>query len=190
MKTTTSELQELLILEPKIHEDKRGYFFESFNAKKLKEHIGRFNVLQINESKSRSGVLRGLHFQRPPYTQAKIVRVLSGAILDVVVDIRTDSPTYGDHRTFVLDDVYKEQLFIPRGFAHGFVVLSRSAKFQYLVDNEYSPAHECGIHYKDPVLNIDWEINRPKVNEKDKKLAEYRDQSFYSTLEYLANPLG
>jgi len=190
MEVKTTELEGVLIITPQIFKDKRGYFCESFNRKKLNEHIGEFNVLQINQSKSKEGVLRGLHFQKPPYTQAKFVEVLSGAVLDVVVDIRTNSKTFGQHLSFVLDDVYKEQVYVPRGFAHGFVVLTKNAKFQYVVDNEYSPAHEEGIVYDDFDLDIDWEIQKPRVNDKDKALKRFKDQNFYTALDYFANPLG
>ena len=190
MEIKKTGLEGVLIIEPQIFEDKRGYFTESFNRKTLNEHIGRFNILQINESKSKHRVLRGLHFQRPPYTQAKIVQVIKGTVLDVVVDIRTDSPTFGEHLSFVLDDRFKEQIYVPRGFAHAFVVLSRNAKFQYVVDNEFSPIHDGGIIFNDLDLKIDWEVQKPIVSDKDKLLKGFKDQQFYSKAEYFANPLG
>jgi len=190
MNIKTTELEGVLIITPQIFEDKRGYFYESFNKKKLNEYVGHFNVIQINQSRSKYKVLRGLHFQRPPYTQAKIVQVIKGVVIDVVVDIRTDSPTFGQHQSFLLDDVIQEQIFVPRGFAHAFVVLSKNAKFQYAVDNEYSSAHDGGIIFDDFDLNIDWEVQNPIVSDKDKLLKRFKDQQFHSTRDYFTNPLG
>lgn len=185
MKIRKTNLQDVVIIEPTLFKDKRGYFCESFNYNKLNEHIGHFNIIQINNSKSKFGVLRGLHFQKPPYNQAKIVEVLKGVILDVVVDIRTDSPTYGQHQTFVLNDKEMLQLFVPRGFAHGFAVLSKSAVFQYMVDNYYAPDYDSGIRFDDKYLNIDWEIQKPIISDKDKNLKSFIDIEFYSKCEYL-----
>lgn len=183
-----TNLNGVLLIKPKVFEDKRGYFYESFNYKKLNEHIGHFDIVQINQSKSSYSVLRGLHFQKPPYTQAKLVQVLKGTVLDVIVDIRTDSRTFGQHQSFVLDEHDHELLFVPRGFAHGFVVLSRNAKFQYAVDNYYSQEHDDGIFYADSVLNIDWEIAVPKLSVKDRNWLEFDEMKFYTTSEYLRNP--
>jgi len=187
MKTITTKLDGVVIIIPNVIEDTRGYFYESFNDKKLNEKIGQFDIVQINQSKSKHRVLRGLHFQKPPYTQAKIVEVLNGAILDVVVDIRTDSPTFGEHQSFVLDDVYREQIFVPRGFAHGFVALTPKTIIQYKVDNEYSPTHDNGIIFDDFDLKIDWEVQDPIVSDKDKLLKRFKDQSFYSEAEFQLN---
>ena len=188
MKITRTNLQDLFLIEPKIFKDKRGYFSESYN-KKIIDKIGRFDIVQINKSKSKYGVLRGLHYQRPPYNQAKIVEVVRGIVIDVVVDIRTDSPTFGQHQTFVLDDVDMLQLYIPRGFAHGFVVLSSNAVFQYKVDNEYAPDYDTGIKFDDPTLNIDWEVQTPTVSEKDKTLLPFSEQVFFRKTEYLRHNL-
>lgn len=184
MNVSATRLDGVHIIEPDIIKDKRGHFYESFNYNKFDDYFGHFKIIQINQSKSKSGVLRGLHFQKPPITQAKVVEVLEGVILDVVVDIRTDSPTFGQYQSFVLDDRYKEQLFISRGFAHGFVVLSETATFQYLVDNHYSPAHDCGIRFNDKDLNIDWETENPIVSDKDIGLKQFKKQEYYKKHEY------
>ena len=184
-----TELSDVLIFEPTFFKDKRGYFCESFNYKKLNEHIGHFDIVQINQSKSKYGVLRGLHFQKPPFNQAKIVEVIKGIVIDVVVDIRTDSPTFGQHQTFLLDDIEMLQLYVPRGFAHGFVVLSRNAIFQYKVDNEYAPNFDTGIRFDDPELNIDWEVQNLKISDKDKKLPLFKEMKFYRKSEYFYNPI-
>jgi dTDP-4-dehydrorhamnose 3,5-epimerase len=167
-----TEIPDLIIIEPKVFKDDRGYFFESFNQQEFEKHIGKIDFVQDNESKSTFGVLRGLHFQRPPFTQAKLVRCILGSILDVVVDLRADSPTYGRHLTIELSSEDKKQLFIPKGFAHGFVVLSPEAVFAYKVDNYYSPSHDSGIFWNDPQLGIDWRIDPGDIilSEKDKKL--------------------
>lgn len=183
-----TNLRDALLIKPKIFDDKRGYFYESFNYKKLNEHIGHFDIIQINQSKSKYGVLRGLHFQRPPYTQAKIIEVLRGTVLDVIVDIRTDSQTFGQHQSFVLDERDHELLYVPRGFAHGFVVLSRNAKFQYAVDNYYSPEHDDGIRFDDKTLNINWEVQNIKLSEKDKVWMNFAAMIFHPKLEYQKNP--
>ena len=188
MNIKETKLECVLLIKPEVHGDKRGHFFESFNFRKLNEHIGNFNIVQVNQSKSKHGVLRGLHFQKPPYTQAKLVEVLRGVVLDVVVDIRSDSPTFGEHDSFILSEKEKQQLFVPRGFAHGFVVLSNTAKFQYAIDNYYSPEHEDGIYYNDSTLNIDWEITNPKISDKDKQLLGFNDVLYYKTMEYYKNP--
>ena len=186
----TTNLQDVLIIKPTVFKDKRGYFYESFNYNKLNDHIGHFDIVQINQSKSKSYVLRGLHFQKPPCNQAKIIEVITGVIIDVVVDIRTDSPTFGQHQTFVLDNFDKSQLYIPRGFAHGFVVLSRYAIFQYKVDNEYAPNFDTGIRFDDKELNIDWEVQNPIISDKDKNLKTFSEQEFYRKSEYLYNPIA
>lgn len=149
----------LFVFEPKIFQDERGYFFESYNNKFFKDSIGEeFSFVQDNQSKSEFGVLRGLHYQHEPMAQTKLVRVLSGEVLDIAVDIRIGSPTYLKHFSIVLSAEKKNQLLIPKGFAHGFVVLSPVAEFFYKCDNYYSPSHEAGIRYNDPELNIDWQV--------------------------------
>lgn len=166
-----TELPGVLIIEPKVFGDARGYFFESWNQAAY-EAAGITNKwVQDNESKSSFGVLRGLHYQAAPYTQAKIVRAFSGTVLDVLVDIRKDSPTYGRHVAIELSGENKRQLYIPRGFAHGFVVLSDEAVFAYKCDNFYEPSSERGIMFNDPALGIDWHLPPDKIllSEKDKK---------------------
>jgi len=148
----------LFVIEPRVFGDHRGYFFESFQQAEFEAAIGKVEFVQDNESKSGYGVLRGLHFQRPPHTQAKLVRCITGKILDVVVDLRSDSPTFKKSYVVELNDANKLQLFIPRGFAHGFVVLSEEAIFSYKVDNLYAPSHEAGIRFDDPELLIDWQL--------------------------------
>ncbi len=167
-----TEISGLIIIEPKVFKDDRGYFFESFNQKDLESHIGPVDFVQDNESKSTFGVLRGLHFQNPPFTQSKLVRCIVGKILDVAVDLRIDSPTFGKHLTIELSSDDKRQLFIPKGFAHGFVVLSPEAIFSYKVDNFYSPTHDSGIFWNDERLGIDWKLTAEEIilSEKDKKL--------------------
>lgn len=169
MKFIKTELDGVVIIEPKVFKDKRGYFFESFNQQKFEEYIGEVNFRQDNESQSTFGVLRGLHFQAPPYAQAKLVRCIQGKVLDVAVDIRKDSKTYGKHIAIELSEENKKQMFIPRGFAHGFIVLSETAVFSYKVDNIYAPQCDSGIIWSDSDLNIDWKISKKEVilSEKD-----------------------
>ena len=170
MNIITTEIEGLLILEPKVFGDERGYFFESFSQREFEEKVCKTIFVQDNESKSGYGVLRGLHFQKSPFEQAKLVRVVKGKVLDVAVDIREDSPTFGKHVSVELSEENKRQMFVPRGFAHGFVVLSEEAIFQYKCDNYYMPQAEGGILWNDPVLNIDWKIPMEDVilSEKDK----------------------
>lgn len=184
MNTIKTNLRDARIIQPPVFRDKRGYFTESFNSNKFDESIGHFDIVQINKSKSKYGVLRGLHFQKPPYNQAKIVEVLKGIVIDVIVDIRTDSQTFGQHQTFVLDDVDMQQLYVPRGFAHGFVVLSSNAIIQYKVDNVYAPDYDAGIRFDDKDLNIDWEVQSPVISDKDKELLPFAEQIFYRKSEY------
>ena len=169
MEIIKTDIQGLLILEPKVFGDSRGYFFESWNQERFLQAGIVCVFVQDNESKSHFGVIRGLHWQAAPYTQAKLVRVISGAVLDVAVDIRKDSPTYGMHMAVELTGDNKRQLFIPRGFAHGFAVLSQEAIFAYKCDNLYMPSAERGMKFDDPALQIDWKI-APEVwnlSEKD-----------------------
>jgi len=172
MKFIKTDIPEILIIEPKVFGDTRGYFLESFNKKAFEENIGKVNFVQDNESKSSRGVLRGLHFQTPPFTQAKLVRCIEGEVLDVAVDIRRGSPTFGKHVMVKLTGENKRQLFVPRGFAHGFAVLSDNAIFAYKVDNAYAPEFDAGLRWNDPKLNIEWGINEDEifVSEKDLKL--------------------
>ena len=159
----------VVIIEPKVFGDHRGDFFESFNLKTFEEKVQKINFVQDNESKSTRGVLRGLHFQKPPFAQAKLVRCVKGTVLDVAVDIRKDSPTYGKHVAVELSEENKKQLFIPRGFVYGFVVLSDNAIFSHKVDNWYAPEYDSGILWNDKDLNIDWGIldEDVKLSEKD-----------------------
>lgn len=177
MNFTKTEIPEVIIIEPKVFGDNRGYFLESYNQKEFESNIGAVNFIQDNESKSVKGVLRGLHFQSPPFAQAKLVRCIKGKVLDVAVDIREGSPTYGKHVAVELSCDNKKQLFVPRGFAHGFVVLSDEAIFSYKVDNYYAPNHDSGIKWDDSDLNIDWNIDESDVNlsEKDKDLITFKD---------------
>lgn len=188
MRYIAEKLSGVVTMVPDIYEDKRGYFFESFNPEEFEKRVKRFEVVQENESRSKHGVLRGLHYQIPPYAQAKLVRVMKGTVLDVIVDLRQDSNTFGQHMTFLLCDHDNIQLFIPRGFAHGFVAMSKNVKFQYKVDNPYSPKHDAGIIYDDPDIDIDWEIQNLILSEKDKKLPRLRGVEQYTTAEWQRNP--
>jgi dTDP-4-dehydrorhamnose 3,5-epimerase len=157
------------IFEPRIWRDDRGYFYESFNANTLPESLQHIRFVQDNEAQSTYGVLRGLHYQLPPYAQAKLVRCTVGKVLDVIVDIRPDSETYGQARSFILDDETKVQLYVPHGFAHGYVVLSETAIFSYKCDQYYHPLSEGGLRYNDPHLSIDWQValSSLKISDKD-----------------------
>jgi dTDP-4-dehydrorhamnose 3,5-epimerase len=172
MKFIETGMPGLIIIEPVVFGDQRGYFLESFNSKEFESNIGKIDFVQDNESKSTYGVLRGLHFQNPPFTQAKLVRCILGKILDVAVDLRKGSPTFGQHFTIQLTGEDKRQLFIPKGFAHGFVVLSDKAIFSYKVDNFYSPLNDSGIAWNDPRFGIDWKVplNEIILSAKDKGL--------------------
>lgn len=173
-----TEIPGVLIIEPKVFGDARGYFLESFNAKEFAEKTGlNIDFVQDNESMSSYGVMRGLHFQRPPFTQSKLVRCVKGAVLDVAVDIRKGSPTYGKHVSVELTEENHRQFFVPRGFAHGFAVLSETAVFQYKCDNFYAPQADGGISILDDSLGIDWRIPTDKaiLSEKDTKHACLKD---------------
>ena len=172
MKFVNTSIEGLVVIEPTVFEDDRGYFSESYNKKKFEKAIGEISFVQDNESKSSKGVLRGLHFQKPPYAQAKLVRCIEGKVLDVAVDIREGSETFGQHITVELSGENKKQVFIPRGFAHGFLVLSNSAIVSYKVDNSYAPAFDAGIRWDDSLLNIQWGVSESEVlvSEKDAKL--------------------
>lgn len=169
MEVIKTKLDGVVIIEPKVFGDGRGYFFESFSQREFEEKVRKINFVQDNESMSSYGVMRGLHFQRPPFTQSKLVRCVKGRVLDVAVDIRKGSPTYGQHIAVELSEDNHRQLFIPRGFAHGFAVLSETAIFQYKCDNFYAPQADGGISIKDESLGIDWLIptNKAILSEKD-----------------------
>ena len=177
MKVIDTEIEGLVILEPQVFGDDRGYFFESFSLKRFEEKVSKTVFVQDNESKSKYGVLRGLHYQLPPYTQAKLVRVVKGRVLDVAVDIRKGSPTFGKHVAVELSEENKLQFFLPKGFAHGFAVLSEEAVFQYKCDEYYAPDHEGAIRYDDPELGIDWKLPVEDIilSEKDKKHPRLQD---------------
>ena len=165
MTFTRTAIPDVVIIEPKVHGDSRGYFVETFVSNKLEEFLGyKINFCQDNESKSSKGVLRGLHYQLPPHAQTKLVRVIKGRVLDVAVDIRKNSPTFGKYVAIELSAENKKQLLIPRGFAHGFVVLEDDTIFAYKVDNYYSPECDRGIAFDDKNLNIDWILNHNELN--------------------------
>ena len=177
MEFIKTEIPEVYIIEPSVFGDNRGYFSESFNLEKFEENVYPIKFVQDNESKSSKGVLRGLHFQKPPFNQAKLVRCIEGSVMDVAVDIRKGSPTYGKHVAIELSGENKRQLFVPRGFAHGFSVLSETAVFAYKVDNRYAPASDSGIRFDDKELNIDWGLTEEDIqlSEKDKNLQSFKD---------------
>ena len=163
MKFIETKISDVIIIEPTVFGDTRGYFLESYNKKKFEEVVGKTSFIQDNESKSSKGVLRGLHFQKPPFEQAKLVRCIEGEVLDVAVDIRKNSKTYGQHVAVLLSGKNKRQLFVPRGFAHGFLVLSDTATFAYKVDNTYAPEFDAGIRWNDKELNIQWGLEESEV---------------------------
>ncbi len=168
MEVIPTALDGVVILQPRIFADARGYFFESFSQRKFEQLVRPIRFVQDNESKSTRGVLRGLHYQKPPFAQSKLVRVIHGAVLDVAVDIRLGSPTYGQHVAVELTAENHRQLFIPRGFAHGFAVLSEEAIFQYKCDNFYAPQAEGAIAWNDPALGINWHLAAEAVQLSDK----------------------
>lgn len=176
MKLNKTDIDGLVIIEPAVYGDERGYFMESFKAEWFNENVCKTDFIQDNESKSTKGVLRGLHFQKPPFEQAKLVRVIEGEVLDVAVDLRKDSKTYGEHRSILLTGENKKQFFVPRGFAHGFVVLSDTATFSYKVDNVYSPECDAGLAFDDATLNIDWKIENSELqlSAKDKVQPDFK----------------
>tara|TARA_B110000438_G_C15791262_1_gene640795 strand:+ start:1300 stop:1875 length:576 start_codon:yes stop_codon:yes gene_type:complete len=183
-------IPDVWVIEPKVYGDHRGYFVETFRQDKLEDALGyKVNFIQDNESKSYKGALRGLHFQLAPHAQSKLVRVIEGAILDVVVDIRKGSPSFGQHVAVKLSDDNKKQMFIPRGFAHGFVVLTDTATFAYKVDNYYSPECDRGLAFDDIDLNIDWQLTKQQLLLSDKDiqqptLAELTDCFDYNYNDY------
>ncbi|MDR1813917.1 MAG: dTDP-4-dehydrorhamnose 3,5-epimerase [Tannerella sp.] len=179
-----TDIEGLWIIEPKVFGDERGYFMETYKTAEFEEHAGRVRFIQDNESCSSKGVLRGLHFQAEPYSQAKLVRVIIGSVLDVAVDIRPNSPSYGKHVAVELSGENKRQLFIPRGFAHGFYVLSDTAVFAYKVDNQYVPSAEKCIRYDDPTLNINW-----RIKSGDKVIVSPKDQNGMTIKDYISQQI-
>ena len=177
MNVLKTDIEGVVIIEPRIFRDERGYFFESFSQREFQEKVCNTVFVQDNESKSSYGVLRGLHFQKPPHAQSKLVRVIKGAVLDVAVDIRRGSPTFGQHVAVELSGDNHRQLFIPRGFAHGFSVLTDEVVFQYKCDNFYAPQSEGALAWNDPDLAIDWRIPADKLllSEKDRHHCRLRD---------------
>ena len=180
MEYKETELKGVFVIEPRVFDDSRGYFFEAWKHEEFCAAVGEVNFIQDNESKSSYGVLRGLHYQRGNSSQAKLVRVISGRVVDVAVDLRRSSPTFGQHVMVELSGDNKRQLFIPRGFAHGFLVLSDEAVFTYKVDNPYSPQSEAGIRWDDPTLGISWPIDLGKVQTSEKDLR----QPLFADAEY------
>ena len=180
MEIIKTDIDGVVIIEPRMFKDDRGYFYESFSQREFEENVCRTTFVQDNQSKSSYGVVRGLHFQKPPYTQSKLVRCIKGAVLDVAVDIRKGSPTFGKYVAVELTEENHRQLFIPRGFAHGFAVLSEEAVFQYKCDNYYNKESEGSIAWNDSTLNVDWRIPAGKVvlSEKDKLSKELADADF------------
>lgn len=171
----TTPLDGLILIKPKIFYDNRGYFFESYNRKQWEETGISVDFVQDNQSLSNKNTLRGLHFQRPPYSQAKLVRVVHGSALDVMVDLRKDSPTYGKHFAVELSDKNQYQIFIPEGFAHGFLTLEDNTIFVYKCSNYYNAASEDGLMWNDPELNIDWGIGLPVISEKDQHYLPFQE---------------
>ncbi len=182
MKGTETKLKGCWILEPDVFEDERGFFYEGFNAEKFRTIVGiDFIPKQLNQSRSAKGVLRGLHFQLEPKAQAKLVSCTEGELIDVAVDLRADSPTFKDHVVVRLSDENKKQLFIPKGFAHGFLVLTEYARLMYQVDELYSPEHDSGIAYNDPELNISWVLPETEI------ILSNKDQSLKTITETALN---
>jgi dTDP-4-dehydrorhamnose 3,5-epimerase len=175
MKAESFNIQGPLLIEPKVFEDERGYFFESYSKQQFVQIGVNEEFLQSNQSLSHKGVLRGLHFQLPPYAQSKLVRVISGSVLDVVVDIRVGSPTYGKHVSAILSGNNKKMFYVPVGFAHGFLTLEDNTVFSYKCGNYYNKAAEQGIMWNDPDLKIEWDILQPVISEKDQANQSFRD---------------
>ncbi|MBR5748475.1 MAG: dTDP-4-dehydrorhamnose 3,5-epimerase [Prevotella sp.] len=181
MEYIKTEIAGVYIVEPRVFSDARGYFLEAWKEEEFNEHIGPVKFIQDNESKSSYGVLRGLHYQKGALSQAKLVRVIKGRVIDVAVDIRKSSPTFGKYVMVELNEDNKRQFFIPRGFAHGFLVLSEEAVFTYKVDNPYAPSEEAGIRWNDPELAIEWPIDPAEVltSEKDLKQPFLKDAELF-----------
>lgn len=187
MEVIKTEIDGVVIIEPKVFRDARGYFFESFSQREFEEKVRPINFVQDNESMSSYGVMRGLHFQTPPYTQSKLVRCVKGRVLDVAVDIRKGSPTYGQHIAVELSEDNHRQFFVPRGFAHGFAVLSETAVFQYKCDNFYAPKADGGISIKDESLGIDWQIPMEQAILSEKDIKHLCLKEFDSPFDYNEN---
>lgn len=187
MEVIKTAIEDLVIIEPKVFQDDRGYFFESFSQREFEEKVRKINFVQDNESMSSYGVMRGLHFQRPPFTQSKLVRCVEGKVLDVAVDIRKGSPTYGQHVAVELSENNHRQFFVPRGFAHGFAVLSETAIFQYKCDNFYAPQADGGISIKDESLGIDWQIPTENAILSEKDINHLCLNDFDSPFDYSMN---
>lgn len=183
MKLIKTHIEGVTVIEPKVFSDGRGCFFESFSERDFAEAVGPVRFVQDNESRSVYGVIRGLHFQKPPHAQAKLVRVVKGKVLDVAVDLRKDSPTFGQHVAMELSDENRRQMFIPRGFAHGFSVLSEEAVFQYKCDSYYAPESEGSLAWNDPDLNIDWNVPAGSEILSDKDRMSPRLKDIIDTLE-------
>lgn len=176
-----TEIDGVWLIEPNVFSDERGYFMEAFKKEEFEAHVGHVNFVQDNESKSSFGVLRGLHYQKGEFSQAKLVRVIKGEVLDVAVDLRKSSPTFGKYVSALLSEENKRQFFIPRGFAHGFAVLSDEAIFTYKVDNKYAPQAEASILYNDETLGIDWPLadTQMKLSPKDREGTAFRDAVYF-----------
>ena len=181
MEYKQTDIKGVFIIEPRVFQDARGYFFEAWKDEEFQQKVGKIKFIQDNESKSSYGVLRGLHYQKGEYSQAKLVRVIKGKVLDVAVDIRNSSPTFGKYVMVELSEENKRQLFIPRGFAHGFLVLSDEAIFTYKVDNVYAPQHETSIRWNDEQIHIEWPIDSKDVltSEKDLKACSLQDAELF-----------
>lgn len=181
MEYRKTEIEGVYIIEPRVFGDERGYFFEAWKQQEFEENIGKVDFIQDNESKSVFGVLRGLHYQKGELSQAKLVRVISGRVLDVAVDLRKDSPTFGKHVAVELSGDNKRQFFIPRGFAHGFLVLSDEAVFTYKVDNPYAPQAEASILWNDADLAIDWPLSEEKLilSQKDREAQPFTEAEYF-----------
>ncbi|MEA3495862.1 MAG: dTDP-4-dehydrorhamnose 3,5-epimerase [Bacteroidota bacterium] len=182
MKIIKTAIPDLIIIKPKVFEDKRGYFYESFNQQEFKKHGVEFDFVQDNQSLSNKGVLRGLHFQNPPYAQGKLVRVISGTVFDVAVDIRKGSPTYGQWHSVILSEENKLQYWLPPGFAHGFLTLENSTVFSYKCTNLYNKESEGSLRWNDPDLKINWSFYNPNLSEKDIEAPFFKD--FKSKFSY------
>lgn len=185
---TRTTIPDVIVIEPKVFGDERGYFVETFRQDKFEEFLGfNVNFCQDNESRSKHGVLRGLHYQLPPFAQSKLVRVIDGRVLDVAVDIRVGSPTFGEYVAVELNGKNKKQMFIPRGFAHGFVVLSETSTFAYKVDNYYAPECDSGIAYNDKNLKIDWQVASELLHLSEKDTKQPKLEDTFDLFEYKIN---
>ena len=181
MEYRKTEIEGVFVIEPRVFGDERGYFFEAWKQQEFEENVGKVNFMQDNESKSVRGVLRGLHYQKGEFSQAKLVRVISGRVLDVAVDLRKSSPTFGKYVAVELSGENKRQFFIPRGFAHGFLVLSDEAVFTYKVDNPYAPQAEASILWNDPTLAIDWQVSVENLilSQKDREATPFAEAEYF-----------